>query len=322
MRILLIGGYYSITATLARQYLRMGHDVSAISSSGPDSWFSLSPQTGLLDEISKRIDEEKFELVEFHLGDSLLGLLEVDRRRVEDFFRLLKSQGAKLSFFSYGIDSAVINEGSKVGLLFKQFIEKYFDRLIIGSVLSASLSSWKVKSSWVSAPVSVVESHEEEIKDGSKQLRVLHIPHNTSGDETRFIINTASEVHGSAFPFSFQVIPPEEISAYESVKNAIKNCDLLIEQLDEPAFGVLALEAMALGKTVISGNSPELAKCWEQLATCPVLGVTRETLRNKLEATLREPRCLRDFGKRSRQYLEKFHKPEVVAELMMQVWKD
>ncbi|RIL01321.1 MAG: hypothetical protein DCC75_13745 [Proteobacteria bacterium] len=115
----------------------------------------------------------------------------------------------------------------------------------------------------------------------------------------------------------FKIIRPEEFDTDLSLENAVDACDIYIEQVSASCTGDLGLLALSRGKTVLSGNSSELQMDWPATKFSPVLHTDAKTLYSRLQAIVREPRCLRDFGKRSREFIRNQHRPDSIGKLLI-----
>ena len=99
--------------------------------------------------------------------------------------------------------------------------------------------------------------------------------------------------------------------------------DIYIDQLDVPMPGMAALEAMAMGKVVITGNMEVGKKFFPDYENCPVFHGSSDG--NSLIETLRHIFYLRDkwneIGLAGRDFVEKHHNHIQIAERFLKVWK-
>jgi glycosyltransferase involved in cell wall biosynthesis len=160
---------------------------------------------------------------------------------------------------------------------------------------------------------------QREIKKG--QLRIAHIPFDLTDSDSGKISAAFEQLKAQKMGFTYSLIPPEEITNPIKLYLAFNQCDLFVEQFARRSFGYLALEAMALGKTVMSGNAVALRKPWNNLDLAPVLDTNENMLMRRLESIIKEPLCLRDLCKRSRAYVENYHCADVIVAQMVEVYR-
>ena len=100
----------------------------------------------------------------------------------------------------------------------------------------------------------------------------------------------------------------------------LSGADIVVDQLNQQTTGVLALEAMALGKPVLSELRRDLLAPSAQDA--PVVPVTAATLEGELEALVNDPDRRHQLGEAGRAFVQRVHDAAVVADLLEQVYDD
>ena len=105
----------------------------------------------------------------------------------------------------------------------------------------------------------------------------------------------------------------------EVVIEEMARADIVIDQLNSVTSGVLALEAMALGKPVLVQFNRELLAPFAR--DTPLVPVTAETLADELEALAREPERLARLGEAGRAFVARTHDAAVVAERLEAVYE-
>lgn len=105
-----------------------------------------------------------------------------------------------------------------------------------------------------------------------------------------------------------------------AVHAELARADIVVDQLNSRTPGVLALEAMALGKPVLLEYRPELLAPFARDA--PVVGVTAATLERELEALVDDPERRERLGRAGREYVERVHDAERVAGCLQAVYAD
>ena len=150
--------------------------------------------------------------------------------------------------------------------------------------------------------------------DSKVVLKIGHAPSNRDvkgTDQILKVIQDLQSSHGTRFEFHLI-----ENVAYDEVMHAYQSIDILIDQIYAGWCGGLALELMALGKPVLSYIRhddlkfipPEMAENLPIINTCP------ENLKQNLVSLIEMPyEELVELGKKSRQYVEKWHCPKKVV---------
>ena len=142
----------------------------------------------------------------------------------------------------------------------------------------------------------------------AQRVRVLHIPYNSSSASFRSV---KEALESTDLKFDLSIMELDGVSCANTFYNAIKECDLFVEDLSLAFYGPLAVAALAIGKTVL-GAAPQ-NNGTAAASLCPVLDTNIESLPKRLASIIREPRCLRDLGTRSRQFALSHHNTELVT---------
>ncbi len=98
--------------------------------------------------------------------------------------------------------------------------------------------------------------------------------------------------------------------------------DIVVDQLNAGWYGVFAIEAMALGKPVVSFLHEEAVRRTEEAfgVEVPIVPVTRETLAEKLRPLIDSPAERRRVGAASRAYVERAHDAGRVADRLVDLY--
>jgi glycosyltransferase involved in cell wall biosynthesis len=110
----------------------------------------------------------------------------------------------------------------------------------------------------------------------------------------------------------------EHRAAFERYRAA----DIVVDQLIAGWYGVFAIEAMALGKPVVTFLHDEAVRRTEEAfgLEVPVVSATAETLRDRLSALAGDPAQRRRVGAASRAYVERVHDADAVADRLLDVY--
>ena len=88
-----------------------------------------------------------------------------------------------------------------------------------------------------------------------------------------------------------------------------RNADIVVDQLNAGLYGVLAIEAMALGKPVVAFLHDEAVRRTEEAfgVEVPIVSATKDTLVDVLRPLVESPDERRRIGSASRAYVERVH---------------
>ena len=110
----------------------------------------------------------------------------------------------------------------------------------------------------------------------------------------------------------------DHLEAFERYRAA----DIVVDQLNAGWYGVFAIEAMALGKPVVSFLHEEAVRRTEEAfgIEVPIVHATKETLPDVLDRLTSSPEALRGIGAASRAYVERVHDLSNVADRLIDLY--
>jgi glycosyltransferase involved in cell wall biosynthesis len=109
---------------------------------------------------------------------------------------------------------------------------------------------------------------------------------------------------------------------HDEARKRYEAADIIVEQLNAGWHGVFGLEAMALGKPVLTFLHEEAVRRSEEGygVRIPIVNVTRETLRDRLSELVADPARRRAIGAASRAYVERVHDVDRVADRLLALY--
>ena len=101
-----------------------------------------------------------------------------------------------------------------------------------------------------------------------------------------------------------------------------RNADVVVDQLNAGWYGVFAIEAMALGKPVVTFLHEEAVRRTEEAfgVEVPIVSATRDTLADVLRPLVDSPEERRRIGTASRAYVERVHDADAVASRLVDLY--
>ena len=147
-------------------------------------------------------------------------------------------------------------------------------------------------------------------------LKIIHAPSHRDVKGTKYVESTIERLRSEGY--HFELILVEGVSNQDA-RELYKKGDIFIDQLFAGWYGGVAVEAMALGKPVMTYiRESDLRFIPNEMRDdLPVISVTTETLYFELRRILELPRSqLIDLSRRSRFYVEKWHDPALIAKMI------
>ncbi len=108
----------------------------------------------------------------------------------------------------------------------------------------------------------------------------------------------------------------------EQARERYARADIVVEQLNAGWHGVLGLEAMALGKPVVTFLHEEAVRRSEEAygVKVPIVNATKETLVEALHPLVESAELRRRIGAESRAYAEQVHDADKIAEQLLAIY--
>lgn len=103
----------------------------------------------------------------------------------------------------------------------------------------------------------------------------------------------------------------------------LSKANILIDQCTGYSYGMNALFGMAMGKCVLTNNEPEGAKEYGlNIQDIPIVNIKEnvDMIVAALEELINNPSLILDYGKRAREYVEKYHDSKVIAERYIEIF--
>ena len=149
---------------------------------------------------------------------------------------------------------------------------------------------------------------------GRRRPVVVHAPSSRRRKGTDHVVRACSELD-----VELRIV--EGLHHTEALER-YRDADIVVDQLNAGWHGVFALEAMALGKPVLSHLKPDVV---ERSAAgfgvrVPIVPATKETLTAKLRALVENPDRRRELGAQGRAYVEQVHDIGAVADRLLAIY--
>ncbi len=137
--------------------------------------------------------------------------------------------------------------------------------------------------------------------ESNKRIKILHAPSDDGFKGTRYVISAIEKLKKDNTDFDFELLRNK---THDETIEAIKNCDILIDQMVAGWYGLISIEAMALGKTVVCYIDDKL---YDYLPDLPVINLNPDNLAEGLKQLIGQKEKLTEYGKLGRKFAEKYH---------------
>jgi glycosyltransferase involved in cell wall biosynthesis len=110
---------------------------------------------------------------------------------------------------------------------------------------------------------------------------------------------------------------------HEEAFERYRAADIVVDQLNAGWYGLFAIEAMALGKPVVTFLHDEAVRRTEEATgtRVPIVSATAETLREALRPLVADAARRRELGAESRAYVERVHDLEQVTDRLLDLYR-
>ncbi|MCB0329125.1 MAG: glycosyltransferase [Bdellovibrionales bacterium] len=133
------------------------------------------------------------------------------------------------------------------------------------------------------------------------EVCVVHAPTSHHFKGTRFVRGAVETLKEEGIPFRYVEI--SDLPHDDLMRLLTEDADIVVDQLLFGGIGSLAMEAMSLGKVVLSYYTDELRT--SVLKDCPVIPSTIDTVTDDLRALIKDFEQRRLLGIKGREFVEK-----------------
>lgn len=143
---------------------------------------------------------------------------------------------------------------------------------------------------------------------GSTPLLITHAPSKRAIKGTDEIIQVMNRLKKKGLPFEFQLV---ENKPHQEAMSLYSRSDIIIDQMRIGWYGVLSVEAMALGKPVVCYIRQDLKK--ELPSPLPLVASDLDTLESDLEKLILDNELRSETSKRAQQFFSDTHDAHKIA---------
>lgn len=148
-----------------------------------------------------------------------------------------------------------------------------------------------------------------------KEPLVVHAPSRRVVKGSDAVLRAVSDLRAEGLEFEFALI---ENLSNEAAREIYRRASIVVDQLRIGWYGVLSVEAMALGKAVIAYVRDDLV---EHLgAPVPLQNANPNTVKDALRELIQRPDRRKELGLRGRRYCEEVHDADLVARNLIDLY--
>jgi glycosyltransferase involved in cell wall biosynthesis len=143
---------------------------------------------------------------------------------------------------------------------------------------------------------------------------VIHAPSNRGKKGTEHVIAACE-----ALPVDLELV---EGLHHDEARKRYEAADIVVDQLNAGWYGLLAIEAMALGKPVVTFLHEEAVRRSREAfgVEVPIVSATKDTLRDVLGRLAADPDERRRLGAAGSAYVERVHDIERIADRLLDLY--
>lgn len=148
-----------------------------------------------------------------------------------------------------------------------------------------------------------------------KRPVVVHAPSNYLAKGSKYVIEVMERL-AEKYEFEFILVMNK---TQEEALEIYRTADIIIDQLFFQTYGVFAVEAMALGKPVITYISDEIRKTFPP--ELPIFSATIDNLDTVVEQLLQDGKLREEAGRAGRCYAENYHDNRKIARMQAEIYR-
>lgn len=149
-----------------------------------------------------------------------------------------------------------------------------------------------------------------------EEILIVHAPTKRNLKGTSYVIATIERLKSEKFQISFKLI--ENLPHNEAIK-IYREADIVIDDIVQGPYGILAIECMAFGKPVLDYINEAFIDYYPDL---PIVNTNPDNLYNNVRFLLENPEIRVELGRAGRKYVELNHDAEIIAAQLMELYNN
>jgi glycosyltransferase involved in cell wall biosynthesis len=145
---------------------------------------------------------------------------------------------------------------------------------------------------------------------------IAHAPSSRGFKGTEFVLDAVKSLESEGYDFEFMLI---ENTPYTKALQIYEKADIVIDQLRTGVYGMLSIEAMAMGKPVLCYIRDDLFSKYPP--GLPILSSSPDNIYDNLKLLVENPELRIELGKKGREYVERVHDSRKIARQLIELYK-
>ncbi len=151
-----------------------------------------------------------------------------------------------------------------------------------------------------------------------KKLTILHAPTVAKTKGTDLVEKVFATLRRKFPQHEFKILAP---MPHEELLKTMGQADIIIDQLLVGWYGGQAVEALALGKTVLSYIHPPYLELVEFGGEIPIINTNSWSLENDLETIINSPQTRRALAEKGPKFARKYHDSAKIADEYLAIYE-
>lgn len=152
-------------------------------------------------------------------------------------------------------------------------------------------------------------------RDGRRGFVVAHVPSDPRLKGTDFVIAAANALRAEGYPIELRIKTGID---HNDVRRLYESADLVVDQLLFGWYGLVAIEAMAMGKPVLVYLRADVQ---QRYPDPPILKANPASIKQVLASAVQQREALVEIGLRGRAYVEQVHDARRVASDIVDLYR-
>ena len=153
-------------------------------------------------------------------------------------------------------------------------------------------------------------------EENKEIVTIVHAPSHRGVKGTESVLDA---IHSLKKKYKIEFILVENMTNVQALE-IYKKADIVIDQLRSCSYGVLSIEAMALGKPVIISIIDDIMKTYP--ACLPVVNANVNTINSTLEKLIIDGKLRKELGRAGTKYVEKYHDCKKIAKILLKIYNN
>ena len=265
----------------------------------------------------------KYDVFHFHFGRSMLP------KNLD--LGLLRMMGKKTVMQYWGSDIMQVDLAKKYTLLTEETLRQIIpgldddkqrkriariDKKVGASIVGDySLVPFSPESRVVRQALDISKIPFVGVESKKEGINIVHAPTNRLIKGTGRILAAIERLRKEGFKVNTVLV---ENMPHDKAIEAFKTADIVVDDVLQGPYGLVAMECMALGKPVLGRIDRHFAGMYKDL---PIVNTDPDSIYENLKALATNPAMRAELGKKGRAYVEANHDAKVIAQQLIDIYR-